>query len=112
MRSALAANTSIKYAAGVSAQDAHFMAKDMYCDPSFIMAQRKTGDQTEFACLVRNLTPHAISLTVPLSRLSAEPRMTDAAHERLLARNRERVSVPPARQPTQASQRPNGNSVK
>lgn len=103
MRSALSANTSIKYAGGVGARDASFMAKDMFCDPDFIMAQKKTAAATNFACYVRGYTDRAVSLSVPLRVLGKHPKMTEAAYKLLRSANAQRLrSTPPLRpQPTQ-----------
>ena len=106
MRSALSANTSIKYAGGVAARDATFMAKDMFCGPEFILEQRKTAAATSFACHVRGYTDRAVSLSIPLGVLGKQPKMTEAAHRLLRSANAQRLrSTPPPRpQPTQ--QRP------
>jgi hypothetical protein len=103
MRSALSANTSIKYAGGVGARDASYMAKDMFCDPEFIMAQKKTAAATNFACYVRGYTDRAVSLSIPLGVLGKQPKMTEAAHRLLRLANAQRLrsTPPPQPQPTQ-----------
>ena len=75
LRASFAANTAIKFAGGVSDKDARALAPDMRCKSEFITAQRKHDDHTNFAAFVRNLTPTALSLTVPfgtLDRLAAD----------------------------------------
>jgi hypothetical protein len=106
MRSALSANTSIKYAGGVGARDAAFMAKDMACDPAFIIGQRKTASATNFACYVRGYTARAVSLSVPLGVLGKQPKMTEAAHRLLRAANAQRLRSTAPAQPQPAQPRP------
>jgi len=95
LRASFAANTSIKLAGGVSDRDAHAVAPDMRTRPSFILEQRREQRATHFACYLRNVTPTAISVSVPLGVLESEPQMSAAAYTALLAGNRVRVSGPP-----------------
>lgn len=92
LRSSFAANTSIKLAGGVSDRDAHAIAPDMRTTPRFILEQRREAKETHFACYLRNLTPTAVSLSVPLGAMENEPQMTQEAFAGLLAGNRARVS--------------------
>ena len=96
LRSAVAANTSIKMAGGVSDHDARLLAPDMRTSPDFIGATRKRAKSTEFACYVRNLTDGAVRITVPFGTLEDAPRMSRAAHGELRARNRALCGIPPA----------------
>jgi hypothetical protein len=59
-----------------------------------LMATRKRKSTTEFACYVRNLTPAAVTLQVPLGLAETEPRMTKAAHEVLRDRSRKLLAEP------------------
>jgi hypothetical protein len=88
LRSAVAANTSIKMAGGVSDHDARLLAADMRTSPAFIGATRKRDTATEFACYVRNRTDIAVRLTVPFGTVETAPVMDDETRIRLLARNR------------------------
>jgi len=101
LRASLAANTSIKMASRVSTSDARALAPDLRTTPDFILAQPKL----QFACYIRDVTSHAISVPVEAGRLEREPRMTEQAYTEFRERNRERVSVPraPSPLPTQAS---------
>jgi len=92
LRASIAANTSIKFAGGVSDRDARAMAPDMRTTPSFLMAQQKGQHATQFAAYIRNVTPTAISLAVPFGLMEAEERMDAGAYAELIDRNRERVS--------------------
>lgn len=93
LRASFAANTAIKFAGGVSDKDARALAPDMRCKAEFISAQHKHKKQTAFAAYIRNLTPTALSLTVPFGTLDALPQMTDVAHLELRERNRGRYAA-------------------
>jgi hypothetical protein len=67
----------------------------MRCRPEFITGQRKHADHTTFAAYVRNLTPTALSLSVPFGTLDQAPQMTPAAQAALRARNRKRYTTAP-----------------
>lgn len=90
LRSSLAANTSIKMASGVSMSDARVLAPDLRATPDFILSQPRL----QFAAHIRNVTPQAVSIPVPVGALEAEPRLSQATYERLKMANRERVSLP------------------
>ena len=92
LQATFAANTSIRFAGGISASDASFMAKNMRCEPDFIMDQKKRSATTSFACYVRGYTDRPVSLSIPLGIIDNEPRMSDADYERLMARNRTALS--------------------
>ena len=93
LHSSIASNTSIKMAGGVSDRDARSMAPDMRTTPTVILEQRKSTDATQFACYVRNVTPIALSLTIPFGQLERQPTMSDDAYRRLEEQNRARISV-------------------
>ena len=90
LRSSLAANTSIKMASGVSMSDARALAPDFRTTPDFILTQPKL----HFAAHIRNVTPQAVSIPVPVGVLERQPRLSHGAYERLREMNRERVSLP------------------
>jgi len=89
LQESLAANTSIKFAGGVSDKDARSLSHMMRCAPEFIHQQKKA----HFAAFVRNLTPTAVSLRIPLGHMEAMPRMTASEFERVRNKNRERYAV-------------------
>ena len=66
-------SASIKLAGGVSSKDARALAEDMHCDPEFIQSMRKKKDRTEFACFVRNFTPHAVAVASCFCVFLAQP---------------------------------------
>lgn len=90
LRASLAANTTIKFAGGVSNSDARAMASDMHTSAEFILAQPRL----HFAAHIRNVTPNAVSIPVPVGQLERERRMSDADHRRLRQLNAEKVSIP------------------
>jgi len=89
LRASLAANTAIKLAGGVSTADARALAPDMRTTADFILSQPRL----HFAAHIRNVTPGAISMPVPVGGLEAEPRLSGQAYERLRERNRRRVAL-------------------
>ena len=83
----LYANTSIKFAGGVSDKDAYALARNMRCEPAFIAEQPRGS----FAAFVRNTTKNAISLKFPL--LPRYKRMPKEQYAAVLAANRARYAV-------------------
>ncbi|GLQ35987.1 hypothetical protein GCM10007939_22710 [Amylibacter marinus] len=72
LQEAFAANTSIKFAGGVSAKDARTLASQMYCEPSLIEAQVKGS----FAAHIRGTTKQAVPLQFPFGFLEALQQMS------------------------------------
>ncbi|MEJ7925781.1 hypothetical protein WG908_03310 [Sphingobium sp. AN641] len=87
LRASLAANAGIKFASGLSAQDAAVMARDMRTTTDFVLAQPKL----QFAAHIRGVTPSALS--IPIAPLTRPPQLSDDAYDELIRRNRERVSL-------------------
>ncbi len=90
LRASLAANTSIKMAGGVSTSDARALAPDMRTTPDFILSQPRL----QFACHIRNVTPSAVSIPIPVGELERQERLLDDQYELLREYNRDRVSIP------------------
>ena len=90
LRSAFHANTSFKVAGGVSAKDARQLADELHTTADFVQSVRRKGDRTEFAVWLKQLTPRAIRLSVPLGHLERQPTLTEEAYDDLIARNRAR----------------------
>ena len=65
-------------------------AREMRCEPDFVQGMRKQARTTEFACWVKNTTPHAIKLDVPLGVVNSMPRIDLAAYDLLIGANRAR----------------------
>src|SRR3546814_4791107 len=73
LRASVMASTSTKFAGGVNAKDASAFAQEMRCEPAFVHGMRKRRGHTEFACWVRNLTPQAVGVSVPLGYVDVLP---------------------------------------
>lgn len=89
LQESFAANTSIKFAGGVSDRDARALAGMLRCDSDFILEQPKGT----FAAHIRNLTERALSIRVPYGSLEAEPKMSSAEWLQVRSRMRERYAV-------------------
>ncbi|MBI1181855.1 MAG: ATP-binding protein [Alphaproteobacteria bacterium] len=76
LQEAFSANTSIKFAGGVSARDGRALAQMMGCDPAMIEGQPRLS----FAASVRGITKGAVPLQFPYGHMEEMARMTD--HER------------------------------
>jgi hypothetical protein len=98
LRSSIAANTSIKFAGGVSDRDARALAPDMRTSAELITSTRKHDHSTEFACYVRNMTENAVRLSIPFGTLEAAPRMPREELAVVVDRNRVRYCSSPRRQ--------------
>ncbi|MEQ9706804.1 MAG: ATP-binding protein [Roseitalea porphyridii] len=86
---AIAANTAIKFAGGVSAKDARTLAGDLRTDAAFI----ETEDKLSFAAMVRGTTKRAVSIGIEAGRMEARPRMSDDERDALRDAMRERYAV-------------------
>ncbi len=88
LRASIFASTSIKYAGGVSSRDATVFASEMRSEREFLESMRKLDSETKFACHVRNVTPQALAVSVPLGVMEREPKMSSAEWEMVQAANR------------------------
>jgi len=89
LQDAFAANTSIKFAGGVSAKDARMLAPMLHCEPALIEAQAKGS----FASFVRGETKGAVPLTFPLGYLEKKEAMSFDDKQNLKDLMRERYAV-------------------
>jgi hypothetical protein len=89
LQEAFSANTSIKFAGGVSARDARTLAPQLYCEPSLIEAQPKGS----FAAHVRGVTKSALPLKFPFGHMEAMDRMTEEEQDALRQTMRARYAV-------------------
>jgi hypothetical protein len=114
-RSGVFANTSIKLAGGVSAQDATKLAPELRIEKDFILGRQKTAQESQFALFAKNVTPQAMNFAVPLGYLEGRPRLSYAEHEALVARSRQRYglrpeiessSLPPVDEPSSVPETP------
>jgi len=97
LRQIFMGNTSVKLAGGITEADARALAADMRATSDFLLAMRKHEDthMSEFALSVRNVTPHALKVSVPLGHLESHPQLDPGQRETLLAHNRERIGYTP-----------------
>jgi hypothetical protein len=77
LQSTVMTNTAIKLVGGLSVEDARVLAGNMRCTPEFLLGMKKheAAKITQFACWVRNHTPSAIRLNVPLGIMEALPKI-------------------------------------
>lgn len=94
-RNGVLANTSIKLAGGVSAQDATKLAPELRVDKDFILGRQKTPSESQFALFAKNVTPQAMNFAVPLGYVEGRPRLSAAAHQALVTSTRERYGWRP-----------------
>lgn len=73
LHEAISANTSIKFAGGVSAKDARALSGDLRTDPAFIEGQEKLS----FAAYVKGSTNRAVSISVTPGQMERLPRLND-----------------------------------
>lgn len=86
LHEAMAANTSIKFAGGVSAKDARALANDLRTDAGFIASQPKLS----FATFIKGQTDRAVSLHIQPGQMEHLSRMSedDRAAQREMMRDR------------------------
>nr|WP_317056553.1 type IV secretory system conjugative DNA transfer family protein [Roseovarius sp. W115] len=89
LQEAFAANTSVKFAGGVSAKDARTLAPMLYTDPRLIEQQPKGS----FAAYVRGVSSGAVPLSFPLGYLEDKERLDTEDADLLRKKMRERYAV-------------------
>lgn len=89
LQEAFAANTSIKFAGGVSAKDARSLAPMLYTEPGLIERQPKAS----FAAYARGVSAGAVPLSFPLGFIEAKERMDREDSDALKAKMRDRYAV-------------------
>jgi hypothetical protein len=98
LRSAIASNTTVKYAGGLGYSDSRWLAREMRTTPEALLALKKDGREppqfTNFACHVRGM-PNSVNLRVPFYALENLPTMSDHEHAQLLERNKQRTTYTP-----------------
>tara|TARA_R100001244_G_scaffold6593_24_gene8169 strand:+ start:39788 stop:42403 length:2616 start_codon:yes stop_codon:yes gene_type:complete len=87
-RAGVLANTSIKLAGGVSASDATKLATEFRVDKDIILSQRKSDGQAQFALFAKNITPAAMTFTVPLGFVERQDRLSVDEHAALIEHSR------------------------
>ena len=94
---------ALRYTGAISDADANLLAKEMRTTPEFLKSVRKTTQSAEWAVFARNITQTATVTNVQFLQAEREPKMSEAAYQRLLERNRQKVAAP--RQHHQTSNR-------
>jgi hypothetical protein len=91
LQSTVMTNTAIKLVGGLSVEDARALAGNMRCTPEFLLGMKKheAAKITQFACWVRNHTPSAIRLNVPLGIMEELPKIHPQVFAALIRYNRE-----------------------
>ena len=86
LQDAVFANTSIKFAGGVSAKDANILAREMRTDTATIEAQEKLS----FAAFIKDTTKRAVSISIQPGLMERLPRMSteDFTKQREVMRQR------------------------
>jgi hypothetical protein len=88
------ASTAIKFAGGVSFEDARTLAREMHTTPEFLQSMQKGQGATNFALWIRNHIGEAQVQTIPFGTLEGKLRMSDADYDALIADNRQRYCAP------------------
>ncbi|MEO1747121.1 MAG: ATP-binding protein [Pseudomonadota bacterium] len=89
LQEAIFANTSIKFAGGVSAKDARTLSADFQTDPSLIESQSKLS----FAAFVKGTTKTAASIAIKYGEMEALPRLNAEAKAAQRETMRERYAI-------------------
>ena len=91
LQSTVMTNTAIKLVGGLSEADARTLAGNMRSTPEFLLGMKKheSAKITQFACWVRNTTPSAIRLNVPLGLMEALQPIHPQVFASLIRFNRE-----------------------
>ena len=79
LQEAFSANTSIKFAGGVSAKNARTLSQMLYCDPDLIDSQPKGS----FATYIRGVPKSALPLSFPFGYIENRPSMSVEQREEL-----------------------------
>jgi hypothetical protein len=100
LKNSVAGQTSVKYAGGLSYQDARFLANEMRSEPDFLTSLKTDISHppkwTQFAVYADNWNDnHSMLLTLPFLTMEHEPKMTPDQYAAMLARNRRRVAPAP-----------------
>ena len=100
LKNSVAGQTSVKYAGGLSYQDARFLANDMRCEADFLTSLKTDigipPKWTQFAVYADNWNDnHPMLVTLPFLTMEREPKMTPDQYAALLARNRQRIAPAP-----------------
>jgi len=107
LRSAIASNTTVKFAGGLGYTDSRWLSREMRTAPEALLALAKDSREppqfSNFACHVRGMA-QSVNLRVPFYVLENMPKMTGRQHEQLLEHNsRSTTYTAPPISPSHAS---------
>jgi len=108
LRSAIASNTTVKFAGGLGYTDSRWLSREMRTTPEALLALakdiREPPQFSNFACHVRGMA-QSVSLRVPFYVLENLPKMTDREHEQLVEDNSRSTThtTPPVSPPPQST---------
>ena len=85
---------AVRFIGAVGDTDANMLAKEMSTTSDFLKSVRKTSNSAEWTVHARNITPTACKTTINFFEAERAPKMTEAAYQQLLQRNRQRVGAP------------------
>lgn len=85
---------ALRFTGNISDGDAGLFAKEMNTTPEFLKSVRKTSNGAEWAVFARNLTQTATKTTIPYFEAEREEKLSAAAYQQLLERNRQLVGAP------------------
>jgi hypothetical protein len=94
LRGSIMASTAIKFAGGVSPEDAKKLAPAFHCGPEFIGSMQKMPGDARFAAYVKGVFSQAVEFSVPLGSMDRLPKMSEEEYQRLRSDNRERYCAP------------------
>jgi hypothetical protein len=103
LKAAIMSSSRVKYAAALGYSDRRRLAQEMETTPEFIASLKKDvrdpdrPEWSQFACYVRPDFSTACVQTVQFYQLESMPKMSEAAHQQLLLRNKERLTPPETR---------------
>ncbi|MFN3889605.1 MAG: type IV secretory system conjugative DNA transfer family protein [Beijerinckiaceae bacterium] len=89
LHEAIAANTSIKFAGGVSAKDARALAADLRTDPDFIESQSRLS----FAAFIKGGGERAMSIAIEPGQMERLARMSEDERQLVLERMRDQYAI-------------------
>jgi hypothetical protein len=100
LRSAIASNTSVKFAGGLGFADSRWLSREMRTSPESLLALQKDSAEppqyTNYSCYVRGEAA-ALNVNLPFFALERMPVMSAAEHAALIERNKACTTyTPPA----------------
>jgi hypothetical protein len=102
----LIANTATKLAARVSPADASVLSSAMRTSAEHLLGIQKRPGVFQFAAFIKDIMPHALTVTFPYGVVENALQLTNEEHHDLRIRNRERLKARPRTQEIQSETKP------